>query len=218
MTARAHIIRLGRYTRLFARQDAGAFLVEYVLALMFFLLILFGLIDFGRMAFHYVTAERAMHVAARVAAVRPPACAGVPSVNRRGPVPPNQVPPRYGTMCSAGADICADPGEIACSGSAADATAAEVWALVRGALHNDASPANLLFRYSYDSNLGFLGGPYTPVVTVELQDLQFQFVSPLGTLVGLAGGVVDPDLGAAVAFPSISVSLPAEDLALGASG
>lgn len=218
MTRGPVIPRAARALARFARQEAGATLVEYVLALMFFLLLLFGLIDFGRLAFHYVTAERAMHVAARVAAVRLPACPGVPLINGRGTLDPNQIPPRFGTSCGAGSTVCADPGEISCAGDASNATVAEIWPIVQGSLPNDATPANLLFRYSYDSNLGFLGGPYTPVVTVEIQNLQFQFISPLGTLVGLAGGVADPGLGSAIAFPSMGVSLPGEDLAIGASG
>lgn len=215
MSARAIIER--RLAR-FARDESGATLVEFALALVIFLLLFFALIDFGRLAFHYVTSNRAMQVAARVAAVRPPACAGVPAVNLRGPVSPSSTAPRYGTLCSAGANICASVAPIACNGTAANATSAEIWALVSGTLPNDATIANLRFQYDYDPEMGFLGGPFTPLVTVELQDVTFRFISPLGALIGLAGGVAAGDLGADIAFPSMSVTLPGEDLALGNAG
>lgn len=200
------------------KDDSGATLVELGIVLPAFLLIFFGLIDFGRLAFHYVTAEKAMQVAARVAAVRPAACAAVPQINARGPVSPSTIPPRFGTNCSAGTGVCHDPGTITCSGSSGNATAAEIWELLRGALPNDATIANLEFSYAYDSNLGFLGGPYVPVVTVELQNLNFTFVSPLSALVGLTGSQAPQGLGSPVVFPTMSVSLPAEDLATGSDG
>lgn len=203
--------------RRFRRDQGGATLVELGIAMPLFLLLFMGIIDFGRMAFHYVVAERAMNIAARVAAVRLPACAGVPEIHERDPSASGTLP-SFGTSCRAGPDICLDAGTVTCSGSAANPTASEVWQLVRGAMPPDATIAALSFSYSYDPGLGFLGGPYVPVVTVELQNQTFDFVSPLGRLAALAGAAANPSLGAAVPFPSMSVSLPAEDLALGESG
>lgn len=201
--------------RRFRDAEEGAFIVEYAMALMFFLLLFFALLDFARMAFHYVTANRAMHVAARVAAVRPPACAGVPATNLRGPVSPSTTPPRFGTRCNAGANVCANTGTIACAGDAGNTTSAEIWALVQGTLPNDATIANLRFAYTYDSNMGFLGGPYTPIVTVELQNVDFDFITPLAAFVRLTNGTANSNLGASVTFPSMSVSMPGEDLSHG---
>jgi len=200
------------------RDESGATLVEFGIVLAVFLLLFFGLIDFGRLGFHYVHTEKAMQIAARVSAVRPPACPGVPEVHVRGTVAPGTLPPKFGTSCGSGATVCTNPGTITCSGSAANPTANEIWTLISGALPNDAGIDNLRFSYSYDNNLGFLGGPYVPVVTVEVQNLNFQFLSPLGALVGLAGGAANPGLGADIPFPPMSVSLPAEDLAMGNDG
>jgi len=218
------MMTINAYTRLknsiclFSQDEKGATLVEFAVVLSIFLLLFFGLIDFGRLGFHYVNAEKAMQVAARVSAVRPPACPGVPLINARGPTPGGTLPPDFGTSCRAGGNICANVGTISCSGSAANPTANEIWGLIAGALPNDAAVGNLKFSYTYDNNLGFLGGPYVPVVTVELQNLDFKFVSPLGTLAGLAGATASPSLGADIPFPPMSVSLPAEDLALGENG
>jgi len=209
-------IRLRRLTARLWRCESGTTLVELGLLIPLYLLIFLGIIDFGRMAFHYVTMEKAMQVAARVAAVRPAACAGVPSTNLRGGAPAPL--PRFGTKCSAGSNICANPGTITCAGSTANATASEVWGIVQGTFPNSATAANLQFSYAYDNNLGFLGGPYVPTVTVEVQDLNFEFVNPLGTLVGLAMGSAATGLGADIPFPALSVTLPAEDLAMGEDG
>lgn len=214
MSARiGHKLRLR--LRAFVRAEDGAMLVEYVFALMFFLLLLFAVIDFARLSFHNVAANRAMHVAARVAAVRPPACAGVPTVNTRGPLAQNEVAPRFGTRCNAGSNICSNPGVVTCAGSVGNATSAEIWALVSGTLPNGSTPANLKYSYSYDSDLGFLGGPFTPLVTVELQNVTFQFVSPLAALVTLAGGAANANPGSTISLASMSVTMPGEDLAQG---
>ncbi|MBE9477100.1 MAG: pilus assembly protein, partial [Proteobacteria bacterium] len=160
----------GAYPRLknsicvFAQDETGATLVEFAIVLSIFLFLFFGLIDFGRLGFHYVNAEKAMQVAARVAAVRLPACPGIPSINARGIVAGGTLPPDFGTSCRAGANICVNVGTVSCSGSVANPTASEIWTLIAGALPNDATIANLKFSYTYDNNLGFLGGPYVPVV------------------------------------------------------
>ena len=199
----------------FNRNESGATLVELAIVLPIFLLIYFGTIDFGRFGAEYVMAEKAMQRAARIAVVRPPACPGVPSINQRGPVPVNTIPPRFGTKCSAGATICANPGTITCSGSPADPTVSEIWAAISGLLPRSATEANLNISYTQDPQLGFLGGPYVPIVTVEIQNLNFQFTSPLGGFAALAGAGTTTVPGATLPFPTMSVSLPAEDLAHG---
>ncbi|MEX0282468.1 MAG: TadE/TadG family type IV pilus assembly protein [Arenibacterium sp.] len=199
----------------FIRNDDGSFLVEYVFALLFFLLLVLMIVDFSRLAFHNVTANRAMHVAARVAAVRPPACAGVPTFIQRAPIPTGTVPPRFGTRCNAGTSICLDPGTISCDGTSANATSSEIWNLVSGTLPNGSTPANLRFSYNYDDAIGFLGGPYSPLVTVEIQNVDFDFISPLGALIGLTGGVAGNTVGARLRLASMSVTMPGEDLAQG---
>lgn len=197
------------------RDEKGAVLVEFAIAIPLFLLLFFAILDFGRMAYRYVAAEKAMQVAARIAAVRPPACGGVPNFNTSALQPP----PQLGSSCASGANFCVTPATVTCTGSAGNPTAAEVWARVQGVLPNNATIANLRFSYEAEPRIGFLGGPYVPIVTTELQDLDFEFVTPLGQLGALASGGASNGLGdAAVPFPLISVSVPAEDLALGENG
>lgn len=222
------------HMRRFLQDEAGTTLVELAIVLPVFLLLYLGLIDFGRLGAEYVLAEKAMQRASRIAAVRPAACPNVPLMNRRG----SDLTPHYGAACSAAAGICADPGVQSCTGSLtvppiptdpndptdpdyaayqAYITTTEIWASIRPLMPNHATIANLRFSYAHDPRLGFLGGPYVPIVTVEIQNLNFQFATPLSALGALAGSnAAGP--GATLPFPSMSTSLPAEDLALGNNG
>jgi TadE-like protein len=211
MTARR---RLGR-NRLFSDED-GATLVEFSIVISLFLLILFALIDFGRLAYHIVTGERAMHAAARLGAVRPPACPGVPEYLALASSAPASTD--YGTSCNADTPICEDPGPITCVGDSANSTATEVWDVVGSVLPPGSDISNLRFSYTYDARLGFLGGPYVPVVTVEMEDVTFEFITPLAGLAVVAGASGSSGIGSTVTMPSMSVSLPGEDLALGEDG
>ncbi|MGR3344282.1 MAG: hypothetical protein ACU0DI_13865 [Paracoccaceae bacterium] len=126
--------------------------------------------------------------------------------------------PRFGTSCSFVAGTCINVGTITCAGVATNATAAEIWARITPLMPAGTTIANLQFSYSFDPNLGFLGGPYTPMVTVDLNPPPFQFISPLGALASAAGAGNPGTLGSNIAYPTFSVSLPGEDLALGDAG
>lgn len=201
----------------FLRDETGATLVEFALVISLFLLIFFGLIDFGRLAYHLVTSQRAMQAAARIAAVRPAACPGVPDVIAR--LASATTTADYGTSCgAAGGPYCVNPGPITCAGVATNPTAAEVWSQVNYALPGTATIANLRFTYTYDARMGFLGGPYIPIVTVQLQNVTFEFVTPLSALAAVAGAAPGGTVGAPITLPGMSVSLPGEDLAQGGNG
>jgi hypothetical protein len=202
----------------FWRDESGTTLVELAMVIPLFLLLFFALIDFGRMGAEYVMADKAMQRAARIAVARPPACPGVPTFNARGPVPNGTVPPKFGTSCSAGAAICAIPVAVTCTGVATDPTVAEIWAAIAPLMPVNSSEANLSFQYDFDPNLGFLGGPYVPMVTVDLVNLNFTFVTPLSGLAALASPGSTFTAGPSLTFPAMSTSLPAEDLAQGTNG
>lgn len=200
----------------FLQDEDGSTLVEFSIVISLFLLIFFGLIDFGRLAYHIVTGERAMHAAARIGAVRPPACLGVPeflSLSSSAPASTD-----YGTSCNAGGSICEAPEPVTCLGDMSNPTAAEIWSAVGVVLPAGSDVSNLRFSYTYDARMGFLGGPYVPVVTVEMEDVVFEFVSPLSGLAAVAGATGGSSLGSTLTLPSMSVSLPGEDLAQGENG
>lgn len=224
----------------FAGGDRGAALVELAVVVPLFLLVFLGIIDFGRLGYDVVTAEKAMQQAARIAIVRTPACAGVagvpvvPNTTGRDPANSDPIPPRFGTACNAGATICAPVAEASCTlaqGIAAgNATAIEIWSRIDDIVPANATAANVRITYTdsaevfVDSTgasipnlrLGFLGGPYVPIVTAQVQGLTFNFVTPIAGFVRMMGGT--STFARSVQFPALSVSLPAEDLAPGENG
>lgn len=219
MIGAAPLCRVGVALRRFAVGDqSGAVMVEFAIIVSLFFFLFYSAMDFGRLSYNNVLAQKAAQLAARTAIVRPPACAGVPDTNNRGTVPSGTIPPRYGTACNAGANVCASVPTATCAGVATNPTANEIWARVNAFLPADATIAVLQFTYSFDADLGFLGGPYTPIVTVELNLPDFEFISPLGALAVAAGASSAGSLGSDITYSNFSVSLPAEDLAMGESG
>ena len=209
---RARVIWCARRLR---DDESGATMVEFAIVLALFLLIFFALIDFGRLGFDSVMAQKATHNAARIAVVRPPVCADVPTTNARAN---SESTENFGTQCREVNGLCAAPGPFVCTlddpaeGTQARGTADEIWRRVGGLLPGNATRADIRVTYESDPELGFLGGPYIPIVSVEIVDLDFQFVTPLGGLAGLAGAANAGDLGSPLGFPSMRASLPAEDL------
>lgn len=214
MSMDRHIRTVRRALRRFRSDQSGAGLVEYSLVVLLFLFLLFAIIDFGRLANTWVAANKATQIAARLAAVRPPVCAGVPNLNVRGAAAASAT---FGTMCRAGTGVCLDPGTFTCQGTDTDPTSAEIVQAIRPLMPQGTEAANLRFSYSFDPDLGFLGGPYVPVVTVEFTDVDFTFVSQLGRMLGPLTGNTSA-LGGNIPMPEMSVSLPGEDLALGTDG
>ncbi len=244
--------RLISALRRFLRTEDGASLIEYAIVISLFLLIFFAILDFGRLGFNWVMTEKAMQRAARIAVTREPVCEGVPETFERG----TDTTPSYGALCRSGAGVCDDLGPQACvlnnspvlasmvdyaagCGSVTDPdTATEIWCTIWPILPSNATPRNIRISYTFDQNLGFLGGPYTPMVEVAVvtaddvagiensEELRFDFVTPLPGLAALVTGggtttnIADSgaDGQADIPFPDLSVSMPAEDLAQGNRG
>lgn len=227
---------IDRRARAFLADDSGAALIELTLCIAIFLAMMFAVFDFGRMGSDYVLVEKALQRGARIAAVRPNACNGqtLPDFHGRGTVPSGTPVPTYGTICRFASYVCSDPGEVSCTGDLSNTTFAEMWAEMDQVMPGDAVPADIRIRYTYDQNLGFLGGPYTPMVTVELAGedptaettatnppaLRFTYIHPLGELAGLLSGTGNRlgDDNGEIPFPPMSISLPAEDLNQGTQG
>lgn len=220
------------------RSEDGTTMVEFAICISLFLLILFAILDFGRLGYNWVMAEKAMQRAVRIAAVRPPICANVPLYHSRAN--PNDPTHSAGTNCRDVPGLCAIV-NTQCTLAGASGTdgvnaANEIWNSIQVLLPDHATNANVLIRYEYDPRLGFLGGPYVPLLTAELVgtagqdgfgDFMFSFVTPLSALAATAGHsnsdqiYADDDntaVGAQIPFPDVSVSLPAEDMNLGSRG
>ena len=200
--------------RRFWADEGGASLVEFALVITLFLFLLLAIIDFGRIGHAWVGANKATQLAARLAAVRPPVCAGVPLRNNRGDA---VAAPAYGALCRAGSGVCFAAPAAICSGSAANATALEIFTAIRPLIPAGTTIGQMRYSYAYDPNLGFLGGPYVPMVTVEFTSVNFTFISQLGVFLTAMTGQYST-LGTPLNMPGMSVSLPGEDLALGTEG
>ncbi|WP_375279733.1 TadE/TadG family type IV pilus assembly protein [Pseudooctadecabacter sp.] len=197
--------------RRFRRDEDGATLVEFGLVAAFFLFLAFGLIDFGRLGFSYVMAQKATERAVRLAVVQAPICLGVPVINQRNPLSSANTALTVGMSCSADPTLCQTETTVSCSADHTQ-TGLEIYNQIRTLLPTNATAANLRFSYAFDPDLGFLGGPYTPVVTAELEELNFEFVTPIGALATVIGANSSTTIGEEFAFPSMSNSLPAEAL------
>ena len=221
----------------FKRSENGTTLVEFAICIALFLLILFAVLDFGRLGYQWVVAEKAMQKAVRIATVRPAVCPGVPEFHLRQD--PFDTTNSTGTLCRDVPGLCASTSAPQCllsNPAAGDGltTADEIWAVLDDLLPPGTSKSNVLLSYEYDARLGFLGGPYVPVVTAELvgsfingntTDLMFEFMTPLSELAAAAGSAnaatILPDgttCTACIPFPRVSVTIPGEDLNKGVEG
>lgn len=203
-----------RTVQRFWADENGASLVEFALVITLFLFLLLAIIDFGRIGHAWVGANKATQLAARLAAVRPPACPGVPLRNDRGGA---ASPPAFGALCRAASGVCANPGTISCQGIATNPTAQEIFTAVHPLVPAGTTIGQMRYSYAFDTNLGFLGGPYVPMVTVEFTSVTFTFISQLGAFVTALSGQ-NSTLGTPLNLPGMSVSLPGEDLNLGTGG
>lgn len=194
------------------RQDQnGSVLVEFAVVLPLFLILLFAVVDFGQIYLRWILAEKATHLAARLAVVRPPVCAGVPTINFRDN-PFFKILP-FGTSCGV-LGLCDDAGDVTCTGATATSDSFDdIFGQISVLLPPAAAPQNLRFTYS-SANLGFLGGPYVPMVSVELiGEVEVPFITPMGPLLQTfygGGNTLDNPT-----MPAMRATLPAEDLVEG---
>jgi len=201
-----------RTLRVLVRDERGGPLAEFALVIGLLFVVAILVFEMSRFFMRAAMAEYATHLAVRIAAVRPPVCPGVPDFNERA----SGSTARFGTMCSDPSAPCVDAGTQTCTGTAGDPVVDEIFATIQPLLRNDATPANLQFEYE-STDLGFLGGPYVPMTSVNLQDLQHEFILPLGQLFapwgdGSAGG------DGSVPLSPLTAAMPGEDLNVGTGG
>jgi Flp pilus assembly protein TadG len=216
------------------RDESGAAMVEFSFVAALFFLLFFSVLDFGRLLYTVVHVEKAAQIAARIATTREMACLASGTA-----LPVNQRPTgaltveRAGTSCDAGSDICRSVsfscGSIDRTGQASldgptlthtalnplHPTVSEIWTAIEPLMPPGSDATVLNFRYDYDPSLGFLGGPYTPMVTVEFDLPDFEFVAPIAGLAAIAAGQGTGTATGTLEYPTFSVSLPAEDLTTG---
>jgi hypothetical protein len=199
-----------RPLRVLVRDERGGPLAEFALVIGLLFVVGIFIFEISRFFMQAAMAEYATHLAVRIAAVRPPVCPGVPDFNERA----TGSTARFGTMCSNPSAPCAAVAPQTCAGTAGNAVVAEILGTIQPLLPNGATPANLQFRYE-PTGVGFLGGPYVPLTSVSLQNLQHQFILPIGQLFAPWGGAGGSG---AVPLTPLTAAMPGEDLNVGTGG
>jgi Flp pilus assembly protein TadG len=198
------------FAKVFLRDQRGGPLAEFALVIGLLFVVAILVFEMSRFFMQAAMAEYATHLAARIAAVRPPVCPGLPDFNE----PATGTTASFGTMCSDPSAPCVVVATQTCAGTAGNAVVDEIFATIQPLLPTGATPANLQFQYE-TTNLGFLGGPYVPMTSVSLQNLQHQFILPLGDLFAPWGGAGGSG---AVPLGALTAAMPGEDLNVGTGG
>ncbi len=116
-------------------------------------------------------------------------------------------------------------------------TRQEIWCILEPILPSNADPSNIRVSYEFREDLGFVGGPYVPMVEIGVvtqatddpvvagaSELRFEFITPIPALIAAVGSTAtqfqdnDSDSLADIPFPELSVSMPGEDLNRGNGG
>jgi Flp pilus assembly protein TadG len=195
------MIRLGHIWR----ENRAASAAEFALVLPLLLLLLFGIIDGGRLMWEFNRAEKATQMGARFAAVTNPVLGSgfsdysfaITDLVPAGSVVP--ITDFDNAVCTEGSCTC-DGGTV-CGSVAYDGTAFQAIVDRMAAMYPQITAANVEIEYK-NVGLGFAGDPngpdVAPLVTVRLTGLKFQ---PFTTL-----------MFATFNLPDFAASLSGEDL------
>ena len=199
-----------RSFRILIHDQRGGPLAEFAITIGLLFVVGIFVFEMSRFFMRAAMAEYATHLAVRIASVRPAICPAVPDFNERA----SATTARFGTRCSDPSAPCAAVAAQTCTGAAGNTVVDEIFATIQPLLPNGATPANLEFQYE-PTNLGFLGGPFIPMTSVNLQNLQHQFILPLGDLFAPWGGAGGSG---AVTLGPLTATMPGDALNVGSDG
>src|SRR5262245_36488673 len=219
---------MARFLQQIARDQTGTTVIEFALVAMLFLLLTFGLVDFGHMFWQYNSAAKAAQLGARLAAVSDPVWDGLPTLDDTG-TPGGAWQVNYsvtctGTNASGSTGTCSgnssgayDPAAMQClvfgraAGGGCDTQCAETGMDGEAGLcdrFNRITPQNVSITYSH-TGLGFSGRPGGPVptITLRLTGLTFSFVA-VGTLRQVSNVLTMPDFKVTVTGEDLNRAAP----------
>ena len=208
-----------RRLRHLGRDQSGTTTIEFTIVMMLFLLLTFGLVEFGNMFWQYNSAAKAAQLGARLAVVSNPVWEGLPILEDTG-TPGGVWETDYTVTCDGETSNCSSLGageyddeamECLVFGRATGVTPCDTECEPAGIDADQAgmcdrygriAPENVVVTYSH-TGLGFAGRPGGPVptVTLQLKDLDFEFLA-LGDLLGLQD----------ITMPPFTVTMTGEDL------
>ncbi len=201
------------------RDQSGSTMIEFTIVMLLFLLVTFGLVEFGHMFWQYNSATKAAQLGARLAAVSNPVWSELVNLEDTG-TPGAAWETAYTVTCDGAGEDCTSLGAGEYDAEAMDCLVfgrsagsppcdtecdpAGVDAYEAGMCDRFGriQPDNVVVTYSH-TGLGFAGRPGGPVPTVTLQltGLNFEFLA-LGDLLGLQD----------IAMPPFTVTMTGEDL------
>ena len=194
------------FAKRFLRNDDASASVEYVVLLLPLLALVFTSLQIA-LAYHFsLTAQKAVELGARIAAVRDPVRIDLPNTNTRDEASNLGA----GASCANGA--CLDMGgPWVCNGAALDPSVCDVAAYTD--IYNEIAnlayllqPEDVTISYDYGL-LGYAGGPFVPIVEVRIEErpffLQFLFNLAFAT---------DDGEAQILSLPSVAATAIAEDL------
>ena len=182
------------------KDEQGATMVEFTIIFMLLMLLTFGIVDFGNLAFQWNSSEKATQVGVRTAAISDPVASELSSFDCRN----NSI--TLGTPCrnggtSFGTIVC-NGATSTCSGGYTFSTAAFNLILTpMRKMFPRLQAGNVIVEY-VDVGLGFAGrqGP-VPEIRVRLSGLTFDYAF-LGHLLGFSS----------ITMPDFRATLVGEDL------
>ncbi len=157
------------------QQQAGISTVEFALTSLLFFMLLFGIVDFARIAWEFNSAAKATQMGARLAAVTPLVATGLRNYDGLAAAKGN------GRVVPVGAVATVRCDSGGCSGDTLDMTRFTDIVNRLRTIYGRINAANVVVTYRH-AGLGMAGNPIgpdiLPMVTVELQGLAFVPITP----------------------------------------
>lgn len=175
------------FAKRFARDEEGAFLIEFGITFPVLILLSFGLLEFSLVVFDYQRAAEATRRGVRLAIIQPP----IPNTTNLNP--PEEGVPATAIVCTKPADT------VTCDGGSPSANADDLWAALLTEMQKaypTLTDQNVVvtFEGTRVGDPDDVGGVF-PLVTVELKDVTHEMI--VGHLIGVTS-ISFPDFKATV--------------------
>ena len=210
------------------RDDSGAALLEFTITVTVFMLVVFGIVEFGNLFYQWNAATNANNFGARLAAVSEPVASNLNSLTGlSNSVLPGYPMPTFDFSCTSNSSTAATG---ACTGAGGTYSVNAMRTLVFGRdvngvpytacqaapanagmcnLFDRITPQNVVVQYQY-TGLGYAGRPPgpghtgapVPTITVSLTGITFQYFFLNGLVPGFNS----------VTIPGLATTITGEDL------
>ena len=210
------------------RDDSGAVMLEFTVTVTVFMLVVFGIVEFGNLFYQWNAATNANNFGARLAAVSEPVASNLAALTGlSNSVLPGDPMPSFDFTCTSNSSTAATG---ACTGTGGTYSFNAMQTLIFGRaangtpytacqatpvnigmcnLFNRITPQNVAVQYQY-TGLGYAGRPPgpghtgapVPTITVSLTGITFQYFFLNGLVPGLN----------TVTIPGLATTITGEDL------